>query len=848
MRTRRQFIQEMALIASAAGAHEGLLSSIRRAAAIEPEPGSTFEDAEHVVILMQENRSFDHAFGTLRGVRGFDDPRAIELADGNPVWIQANAKGERYSPFRLDIHDTKTTWMGCLPHGWGDQVDAANKGLHDRWLNVKRSGNREYADMPLTMGYYDRKDIPFYYELADAFTICDQNYCSTLTGTTPNRLHLWTGTCRRDQKADAQAVVWNQDCDYGVWANWPTFPERLEDHGISWKIYQNELTVPTGLSGEADSWVGNFGCNPIEWFEQYHVRFHDNHHKLLQHSAKSVAGEIASIESKIESETGAAKTKLASRLESLKASLVRIRKDLIDFDPANFEKLSPREKSLYARAFVTNAKDPNYRDLEPLVYQAEGEERRLNVPKGDVLHQFREDVRAGSLPAVSWIVPAGSLSDHPSYAWFGQWYLSEVLNILTSNPEVWKKTVFILTYDENDGYYDHIPPFQAPAPGRPETGKASAGLDTSLEYMTIEQDRKYKPKSAIRDNSLGLGFRVPMIIASPWSRGGNVCSQVFDHTSVIRFVEEFAKRKFDKPVHEPNISDWRRTVCGDLTAAFRPAADNTPGLKNFIDRDPFIESIHSARFKSLPTGFHALSEEEMKQVRAEPGNSVLPRQEPGTRPSCALPYELAADAKLDAGRKQIQLKLEARNTLFGPASAGSAFTAYAWTREGLKTRNYAVAAGGMVEDSWPIDLFGTDGYRIRVHGPNGFFREFKGDVKDPQARIEFDPMLPHGKRAPVICNEVGVLVDNRNFATPVRLLIQDESYGNEPTDVIVAPGERRSIAVDISRSSGWYDFSVTSADSSFICRFAGRLETGQWGTSDPAIGRTAAVASASLTS
>ena len=109
-------------------------------------------DAEHIVLLMQENRSFDHTFGTLQGVRGFNDPRAIRLANDNPVWLQTNEKGETYAPFHLDIKDTKVTWMGSLPHSWSNQVDARNNGRYDQWLQAKKPGNNDYADMPLTMG------------------------------------------------------------------------------------------------------------------------------------------------------------------------------------------------------------------------------------------------------------------------------------------------------------------------------------------------------------------------------------------------------------------------------------------------------------------------------------------------------------------------------------------------------------------------------------------------------------------------------------------------------------------------------------------------------------------------
>ena len=131
------------------------------------------------------------------GVRGFNDRCAITLQNGNPVWVQTNAAGDSYVPFRLNLKDSKSTWMGSLPHGRTSQVDARNNGLHDRWLDVKRSGEKPYSEMPLTLGYYTRDDIPFYYAFADAFTICDQAFCSSLTGTTPNRCYLWTGTILR---------------------------------------------------------------------------------------------------------------------------------------------------------------------------------------------------------------------------------------------------------------------------------------------------------------------------------------------------------------------------------------------------------------------------------------------------------------------------------------------------------------------------------------------------------------------------------------------------------------------------------------------------------------------------
>lgn len=187
MDTRREFLKKAVLLSGATGFSNLVPASIQRALAIDPAAGSTYLDAEHIVILMQENRSFDHCFGTLRGVRGHNDPRAVILPDKKPVWLQTNEHGDTYAPFRFDIKDTKITWMGDLPHTRSSQVDAYNKGRHDQWLLAKRSHRKEYAEMPLTMGYYTRKDLPFNYALADAFTICDQHFCSVMTSTTPNR-------------------------------------------------------------------------------------------------------------------------------------------------------------------------------------------------------------------------------------------------------------------------------------------------------------------------------------------------------------------------------------------------------------------------------------------------------------------------------------------------------------------------------------------------------------------------------------------------------------------------------------------------------------------------------------
>ena len=779
MPTRREFFKQAAALSGSAGLAAALLSSIERASAIEAPTGSTFLDAEHVVILMQENRSFDHCFGTLRGVRGFNDPRAVTQPDGKPVWLQSNAAGETCAPFRLGLKETRATWLGSLPHTWTDQIDARNHGHHDKWLDAKPSGREECAGMPLTMGYYNREDLPFYYAFADAFTICDQYFCSSLTGTTANRLYQWTGTIRETQDASSTPRVRNSEVDDHSRVHWKTFPERLEEADVSWKIYQNELNLRSGFDGEEASWLSNFSDNPIEWFTQFGPGFAKNYRRELDRLAVALPGEIEKLR-----HAGARELAARERL------LVFVTAERALWTDEAFAKLSPRDLSLHAKAFTINSGDPSYRKLETLRYRDGEHEREMQIPQGDVLHQFRQDVKNGQLPAVSWLVAPEKFSDHPSSPWYGAWYVAEALDILTSNPEVWKKTIFILNYDENDGYFDHVPPFVAPDPRDPESGKCSTGIDASTEFMPLEQDLARRPAKEARGGPLGLGYRVPLMVASPWSRGGYVCSQVFDHTSVLQLLEKVTSRRSGKQINETNISSWRRTVCGDLSSTFREAQEGKTALLPFPPKGAFIEGIHKANFKPLPSGYGKLS---------------MPRQEPGTRPSTALPYELHADGSVIGNGKQIEIVLAAGK------SAGAPFHVYA-PGTNRKPRAYAVSAGNRLSDTWNIE---GGIYHLRIHGPNGFYRELAGSAADPQVEIR--------------CNYLATGDIEIHSGQPV--FITDNTYGTGKHPV------KQSLILRLGASHHWYDFTVSIARSgTFLRRYAGRVETGKPGFSDPAMG------------
>ncbi len=828
MDSRRDFIKKASMLA----AGMALPSSVLKAMSINPAEGSTFWDAEHVVVLMQENRSFDHSFGSLRGVRGFNDPRAIKLPNKNKVWLQTNQKGETYAPFRLDLKETNATWMSSLPHSWENQVDARNDGKYDQWLQAKPSGNKDYKEMPLTLGYYDREDIPFYYALADAFTVCDQNFCSSLTGTTPNRLYMWSGTIREKANFESKANVKNDDIEYDKWAYWKSFPERLEEAGIPWRIYQNEISLSTGLEDENEPWLANFTDNAIEWFDQYKVKFAPEYHTYL-HSVKDILPKkIEALKLDVLNLTGKDQEKAKRELAKYHSYLEVLKVDIVEYTPENFKKLSDFQKSIHKKAFTNNRKDPDYREVVEVNYNDNGTKRSLKVPKSDVLFQFRKDVSENKLPAISWLVAPENFSDHPGAPWYGAWYVSEVMEILTKNPEIWKKTIFILAYDENDGYFDHVPPFVAPHHIKPNTGKVSSGIDVSVEHANIEHEKKrnYKnPEKDARESPIGLGFRVPLVIASPWSRGGQVCSEIFDHTSMLQFLEKFVSKKYKKNVKEDNISEWRRTVCGDLTSVFKPYNGEKIVMPAAVNKNEFIESIYSAKFKKLPNNYKALTAEEVSVANSTPQKSKwMPKQEKGIKKACAIPYELYVEGKELEGKFEITFKVG--NQMFGNQSSGSPFVVYFRENGEVKTRNYALKAGDTISDIW---ILNSEKCEFEVYGPNGFYRSFK---VNPEAK-NFESKLWYKEDAKGKFNgNIELEIKNISPKT-IQLEIEDLAYKTGQKSITLSKNESKKVLIDLSKSHAWYDFMLKAKGSKDEgWHYAGHVETGKESFTDPQMG------------
>lgn len=437
---RREFLQRAALASGAAVLASWAGPIIERAHAADPGGAGGLADIEHFVFLMQENRTFDHYFGTLRGARGFDDPSPAWRQYGYAPGVGPTPDGY-LMPFRLDTTIGTNLSGECIndpDHSWAGTHGVWNGGANDRHMpvHIEHEGP---LNGPAAMGYYTRADIPVHYALADAFTVCDAYHCSVLGPTDPNRLYWISATLDPDGLGGGPLVETPTLIPKNVYT-WRTMPENLEQAGVSWKVYQNKDVGP-----------------------------------------------LSSV--------------------------------VLDGMLGSFKQFNTPGTSLYARG------------IEPV------------FP-----NNFEADVRAGTLPQVSWVVPSIFTCEHPALPpTAGAVGIMQVLDILTCNPAVWEKAALIVSYDEGGGFFDHVTPPTAP-PGTPG------------EYLTV-------PLAGVSSadgiaGPIGLGYRVPGLVISPYSRGGRIASEVFDHTSQLRLLET----RFGVDV--PNLTPWRRSVTGDMTSTF----------------------------------------------------------------------------------------------------------------------------------------------------------------------------------------------------------------------------------------------------------------------------------------
>jgi phospholipase C len=402
---------------------------------------------------------------------------------------------------------------------------------------------------------------------------------------------------------------------------------------------------------------------------------------------------------------------------------------------------------------------------------------------------FRRDVQSGNLPQVSWIEAPAGYTEHPDWPTnYGAWYMSHIFDILVSNPDVFSKTVFIINWDEGDGSFDHI---VSPTPPQ----SAAYGASTiSIENEIVTTSDPNGP--------IGLSTRVPLLVISPWSKGGYVNSQVFDHSSLIQFIE----KRFG--VFEPNISPWRRAAVGDMTSLFNFANPNRHTHVNLPNTDEFLPSIPELEGGSLNTFIPDL------------GSIIIgiPSQERGVRPARALPYELNVHANVSGSTVTL--------TFFNTGSATIVFQ----VRSGNpadNARTYTVEPGKQLADTWNA----APSYDLSVYGPNGFVRFFKGSVGSSAAELDVVSKYDRGEDSGAIELRITNLA-----SSPADVSVLDAYTGKTRTKHL-QPGHAFENDWELEEFGGWYDLIVTVAnDAAFNYRLAGHVETGRDSISDPALG------------
>lgn len=686
LQDRRSFIRAMM---ATAGAAASLTPAIARALEIPAHRRTgTVQDVEHVVILTQENRAFDHYFGTMRGVHGYGDRFAIPApplpgAPDRTVLVQPNehagASPALIAPFRLDTATDFRLYRPLgTPHGFTDSQAAWDNGRMGAWPQSKHNH---------AMAHFTREDLPFQYALAEAFTLCDAYHCAMHLSTNPNRLYIWTGTHDPQARGNGPAIDNGYDSldadplKHGGY-RWMTYPERLMAAGVSFQIYQDM--------------ADNFTDNPLVGFRSYRA------------AHGSAAAEAA---------------------------------------------------LLTQRTMTTRT-----------------------------LADLREDVLAKTLPQVSWIVGPAAASEHPSVSTplQGGDYTAQVLDALTANPEVWARTVLLVNFDENDGLFDHVPPPAPPARvnGRPVGGTTIPADDEYHQHSQKPDDAAYL------DRPYGLGLRVPMYVISPWSKGGHVASEVFDHTSVLRFLET----RFG--VAEPNISAWRRAVCGDLMSCFDFSA---PDTVDFMASLPATAAL-SARAATL------------KEIKPPlPAQALAPVQEKGLRRRRATPYRLDARLQVEGDATVLAFANHSR-------ARAAVFHVYDVKQLDQAPARYTVGAGQALRHALPtageIDLF--------VVGPNGFHRRLSGTAPVFSASVTGGA----GDRPALHLENLS--------ATPQVIAMTDMAYGAAPATIRLARGEVRRVPLNLANSHGWYDRRFVAGGQSW--RVAGHIEDGKASYSDPAAG------------
>ena len=531
----RRSVLKSAFVGGAAVAAGAALGSTTAAAAGMSQADLARKHIKHVVFLMMENRSFDHLFGTLSGVRGFDD-RSVKRPGGGSIFAQLNPQTKRYElPYRLSESNNLPGGDSDLNHNWGPQHIALNGGANDNWI-----ASHLAADGPeglFTMGYLTRADAPYHYAMADAFTVQDSYFCSVLGPTYPNRLMWQMGSIDPHGKGGGPLLTTDENVfvdngGTGVFT-YLTYPELLTKAGVTWRSY----TEP----------ASNHLLNMFPAFKQYNAGLTSN--------------------------------------------------------PLNV----------------------------------------VNGTVGTSAGGFLADINAGTLPQVSWIFPSVQSTEHPGNGPInaGPQFYEPIITALMASPS-WDSTALFITWDENDGYFDHVPPPQPPRGTYLEHLTAPAfGFDQASANPQAGTVNPDDPSEGIK-GPIGLGFRVPNIIISPWSTGGRVNSEVSDHTSCLKLVETL----FGVPLKGQGIlSDWRYDLVSDLTGCFdfssaMPAGPPPAALQSAFVASQALFTTHSSGDETPPVQ-QAMPKQESAPVRRRVG--PVPHHLATSAPRRAAPAKATQD-------------------------------------------------------------------------------------------------------------------------------------------------------------------------------------------------------------
>jgi phospholipase C len=396
---------------------------------------SGVEKIEHVVIVMQENRSFDHYFGMYPGADGIPTD-----ANGNPTVCNPDPRtDECVKPY----HDSSARNQGG-PHDHEAHVISVDGGLMDGFIRAaedKHQCRHGKCTPPDVMGYHDRREIPNYWAYADHFVLQDHMFEPVSSWTLPAHLFLvsgWSAHCTQHDPFSCRSSLSPPPPDLGGIYAWTDITWLLDRAGVSWGYYIVEGTEPDCPTGDQ-----------------------------------------------------------------------------------------------FCRKRIQRAKTPSHFNPLP-AFDTVKENGSLG--KVQTNQHFLEAAAAGTLPAVSWVIPSDPVSDHPP-ARLGdsQAYVTRMINAVMSGPS-WNTSAIFLVWDDWGGFYDHVPP------------------------PTVD--------------GLGYGIRVPGLVISPYAKAGYIDHQTLSFDAYLKFIEDrfLAGQRLDpandgRPDPRPTVRE-DVPLLGDLRKTF----------------------------------------------------------------------------------------------------------------------------------------------------------------------------------------------------------------------------------------------------------------------------------------